>query len=228
MRRRMYNRNIFSDLFRYKDAVRQTPFTDESLCWPMSFLYCCLRRYIINENKVIDVNENTPISRHSILPNNLYRMIPVVNKELGVLLLSIAPQVIYKDENNNYSIVLFNPYKTKDRCSSLALCNTWLLEECTTPIQLGVWQEIAKNIHHFVCEKTNSPNLLWTDLDGCGKAYADVFQVIIHIVRVEAGMKRAKIYHPVIQLDYTILDHDYLLFGDDKENFDHCHAVTNR
>jgi hypothetical protein len=215
----MYQRQIYDDYYTKTDAIKRTPFTADGYCWPMSFIGCqCRRMELTAARKVVGIQETSSERVPSI--TELHRTIPIASENDRILIQTHCPHLIVDDK-----LVLFNPFKT---CISRVnnICR-YELDEAKTVGQLNAWQRAGELVHEYVQVVSEKPDLDVHDFIGCGIAYANTFQVWVHILRVECQLEETHSFRPERFLP-NAMDHIYILFGDNQGNHQHAHAVTNR
>jgi len=215
----MYQREVYNDFYTKTDALKRTPFTDEGYCWPMAFLGCQCRRLEMTPTKeIVGISETHPTRAPVVTP--LHRTVPITNALDIPWIQCYSPHLIADDK-----IVLFNPYKkVKARVNNKY---EYFLDDAETVGELNTWKRASQIIHEHVKVFSNQPDLDVHDFLGCGKAYADVFHVWIHILRVECQLEETHSFRPDSFLP-NAMDHIYVLFGDNEGNHQHAHAITNR
>lgn len=234
-KKRMYLRNVYSQMYERGLALRKVPFTEEGLCFPMAFLFCQCRRHVMHpeEDRIIDVLETTSHAesfRIEKIQGKPYHTIPLVNQAHQLYFLRYFKQIV---TSNSQHLVLFNPYKTEQPRAEYDWeeGKRYVVDEADTESKLRAWILAARLIHQYVEEQSHQ----WVDyhdVETCCQAYANVFQVHIHILRVATQMQQTHLFSPQILpegLMYpTHTDHIYILFGDADGNYEHCHSVTHR
>ena len=118
--------------------------------------------------------------------------------------------------------IICNPHKTKKTANG-RVTEYYLNEDLNTAYKTS-WVLGAKALHQYVKKKKGNDNLDVTYLSTI-QAYADVFNIVIHVLRVECQLHETDIFIPESKI---ITKHVYVLFGDSEGNYEHCHAVTNR
>lgn len=228
----MYVRSIYNEWYTHTNALKRVPDTAEELCWPMAFLGCEVRRLNLSEDKrkVIDVCESKGEFMFSPLlqlpANTLYHHIPIPEdqQELGENIARHCAHFVQKI-NDQWHLVIFNPYKiSKQRVNNRY---EYYLDEAQTMGQLDMWIAAAKIIHTYVELEVEKPVNVH-HFGECGEAYAKVFGVFIHILRVECQLEQTHLFSPPEDLEEKHMDHIYLVFGDGDGNPYHCHTVTHR
>ena len=239
-----YRRTIYNNIYTHDKTLKQTPMTTDGLCFPMAFLGCQLRRWFLDENGVaVDICE----TKHKKNPcyfreapteeNFLIPLCEVSTNPTGdtAFLRRHGSQFITEKTNEENGqkegyLVLFNPYKTKASSTEQAIGREFTLEEATIKYELDAWVKVAKYVHKYV-EMVMGMTIDVHDFDGCIPHYAQVFQVNIHILRVECQLLETDLFTPEQPLlNPNHEDHVYIVFGDGEGdgNRDHCHAVTHR
>ena len=224
VKKRMFVRSIHDEFYTQINALKKTPNTEEKLCFPMSFMGCGVRTYVFTDNVCTSVEENKGCRK--ITRNNIqdYFEVPIITTlgiEEGVKLRNdIArnlPQFSFRD-----SLVVCNPYKQPSVMNGNRV-STYVLEESTSLFHKQNWVSAAKCLHKYVESKKG------VELDvhqlSTIQAYADVFDVVIHVLRVECQLFETEVFVPESR---RLNKHIYVLFGDSEGNYEHCHAVTNR
>jgi hypothetical protein len=215
----MYQREIYADFYSKTDALKRTPFTDEGYCWPMAFLGCqCRRLELTAARKIVGISETKPNREPHV--TSLHRTIPITNELDKQWIQTHSPHLISGD-----NLVLFNPYKKiKRRVNNVY---EYFVDDAETVGELNTWKRAGQIIHEYVRTSSNQPELDVHDFIGCGKAYSNVFNVWIHILRVECQLEETHSFRPVEYLP-NVMDHIYIVFGDHEGNYQHANAVTNR
>lgn len=218
----MYCRQIYDDYYTKTDALKRTPVTPDQQCWPMAFLSCQLRRIHLDETKqkVIQLEETKRES--NLVPSTLHRSIELENFEDRLLFTQHAPHFV---DPLNPALILFHPFKKiKQRVNNVY---EYFLNDAETVGELNAWVRAAEILHTYVEQQleraVNKNNLVEV-----GQAYADVFEVYIHVLRVECQLEETNLFCPAVTLQDTIMDHIYIVLGDNQGNSEHAHAVTNR
>ena len=226
----MYVRRIYDDFYTKHGALKKTPATAQGLCFPMAFLGCQNRRVFLHEGgKVWKVEETKANLRpqNRVLPGLMNRTVWIRSREDGTLIRTQTPH-LYHSKNNYSHVVLFNPYKTITVFTEKKY--EYKLEEAETEGQLKAWSRAAEVVHDHV-ERTLDRRVNVHDMQTCIQAYADVFQVHIHILRVECQLQQTDLFIPATNpraMGHDVEDHVYIVFGDGDGNYQHCHAVCNR
>lgn len=226
----MYVRRIYDDFYTKHGALKKTPSTAQGLCFPMAFLGCQNRRVFLHDDGNVWKVEETkavlrPRNRH--IPSLLNRLVWIRSREDAALIRTHAFHM-YTFKNNYPHIVLFHPYKT---ITSFTQCKyEYKLDEAETEGALNAWVRAAEIIHEHV-ETTLGTPVDVHDFNTCVQAYANVFQVHIHILRVECQLQQTELFVPATNprsMAHDVEDHIYVVFGDGDGNYQHCHAVCNR
>jgi len=225
---RMIVRSIHDEFYTKLDVMKKTPFTVEKLCFPMSFMGCGIRTYVMTNGKCTDILENKGCRK--ITRNNISDYFEVSNiaiildnvplgRKLKNDILLHLPQYSYKE-----GFVVCNPYKQPDGPMVGNRPSKYLLEEATAPFHRQTWIDTAKCLHKYVQVQKGVPDLPVDQVSSI-QAYADVFNVVIHVLRVECQLHETEVFVPESK---NITKHIYVVFGDAEGNYEHCHAVTNR
>ena len=138
---------------------------------------------------------------------------------------------------STYWMTLFYPYRqlaktVNRRKTRVNPHQIYSLEDASIGYHRNAWIQCwlfaAQLVHQHVQRKLFR-EVDHTDFFDCCQAYADVFHVHIHILRVETMMSQTHFFRPETRrLLEPTQDHIYILFGDAEGNFEHCHAITNR
>ena len=231
----LYKRAIFSSFFTEEDSLLKIPFTEENLCWPMAFMMCRCRELTIDyENQqVTGIQESfgKPYFRtREDMEEKPFVTLPISDVTVYRFIYRYAPRLIFyprylnrMTESDQY-LILFNCFKTKSQNQK------YVYEEIESPNQLTAWKKAASCLHQYV-ERMSNRSIDHTNFYECGQFYANCFQVFIHILRVETMLQQTHFFQPVDEQGEVLLlpkmKHIYLLFGDERGNYNHCHAVTN-
>lgn len=226
-KKKMYQRTIYDDFYTNTNALKKTPDTAEGLCWPMAFLACQLRRHGLDETgeKIITLKE-TEAEKNPHTPTPLHRTIPI-HSEADIRLFTTHSPHICCQHNGELQLLLFNPYRVV--VSRVDNVYKYRLEDAQTLGELDAWKTAARLIHAHVEIKKGVPVNMHNFYESL-QAYADVFEVHIHVLRVECQLNESHVFHPssTEETPPRFIDHIYVVFGDAEGNFHHAHAVTNR
>ena len=251
-KRRMYHRSIQEQMYTRSMALRKVPFTEGKWCFPMAFVFSQCRRWKFDNGKVVEIQESKPLQGPLTLPQ--LHAGPYFVFDLASLADHAGQYLDLKSQYqrwnrrnktnvpvmrgpNAYSqqtlfgeslpIVIFNPFKTPmNYHAARSDIKEYRLDEASTPQELEDWIWLARQIHAFV-EKTQQRRLDHTLFYECVQAYADTFQVHIHVFRHFSITEEANCFYPSHPSSF-FLDHVYVYFGDEEGNFEHCHSVTSR
>jgi len=219
VKRKMWMRTDLDQCFINSKALLYIPQTIEKLCFPMAFMTAQCRLLKKNtEGKIIDVEETKPNEfwNQNQPPSELNMYVKLPSLKLIVQLHTHLSNLVHKDK-----LVLFNPYKKKRNQQS----SEFLKEQFQTPIQLSLFVQLAKYLHEYV-EQVVNREVDVNNLQEVGKAYAEAFQVHIHIRRFETQGIENQVFLPHNRPLETER-HICLMLTSMEDTYDHCHSVTN-
>ena len=248
-KKRMYIRNVHSQLYTQSLALRKVPITEDEWCFPMAFLFAQCRRMVFNEDgtEIEHVIETEGIQK--VNPERLeqlpYRVIDVSDRQsaftyyqsetkyktMSKVMKSNIPlqqsTVAFHYDQQGYRefpVVIFNPIKSYVTVNGK---REYKLEEWTSAQDILQWKALAQLVHAYVERQVDHP-VDRNDFYSCCQQYATVFSVHIHIFRCKYLLQESNCFYPPQETNPKYLDHIYLLFGDEEGNHEHCHSVTHR
>ena len=197
-------------------GLLEIPITDSKLCFVMAFLTCQCRQLIKNESGVIySIIESVGTEKGEDIHSFPNQLILCEDDNLAEKLLQYLPQYINSDDQ----IVLFNPFKYHlNRSTSIKV---WL----DTPQKLNTFILLAKYIHQYV-ENQLQHQVTFTNLEEVAQAYADVFQVYIHIRRFQLRAQQSKVYFPTtspLNESHIVI----MISNNDENEYAHADSVTH-
>ena len=245
LKKKMYYPNINNDWYTSTNALKKVPFTNENMCFPMAFLYSQCRRLTFDPetmSRVVDVQETKMRGgdRHNVeqylltrtqFPDLPYQYLEISEEEYHYFHLHLPHLVVHEEPGPPYWLVLFYPYRRKG--SNRSQSNQCFQFEDWDPgfhrnSWVQAWLRAATLLHRHV-QRTLQREVDATDFNDCCQCYADVFQVHLHILKVETLMNQTHFFRPQTRpWLHGSQDHIYVLFGDADGNYDHCHAITHR
>lgn len=218
-KRKMWMRTNIDQCFIHNHSLLYIPKTIEKLCFPMAFITAQCRILQKNEQgKIINIEESKPCETWNIVqpPSDNYLYISIQDLAFIEKLKIHLPQMIHRDQ-----LVLFNPYKKKANPRNSA----YLKEQFQTQIELNLFIELAKLVHKQA-ELILNREIDVNNLQDVGNAYAEAFQVHIHIRRFETQGMENKVFlaqNRPIESERHIC----LMLTSMDEIYDHCHSVTH-
>jgi len=208
-KKKMYNRSKLECIFKEDKTLLNIPrIPDKGICFPMAFLSCQCRNLIRGSTGTIThvVESSSEFRGNNLTDKECYSFIPCPEL-LQVQLQADLPFFICKDQ-----IILFNPYIIQP--------------EYLNQRQLALWIQLVEYIHQYVQSKLDRV-INMNNLEEVCVAYAEVFQVIIHIRRLEIqGNRHQFFYHPTRKTALTAEKHITLMLVDEC-NVDHCHSMLD-
>ena len=199
-KKKMYYRNINDDWYTTTNALKKVPFTDENMCFPMAFLYCQCRRLKFDETltQVIDVQEtkmkgeNRSHQEQYLLTRDEIEVLPyqyleISEEEYQYFYFHLRHLVLQEEAGPPYSLILFYPYRRKCRRPSQSN-QVYEAEDWDPTFHRNVWVQAwlrAAMIVHRHVQRTLQREVDPTDFNDCCQCYADVFQVHLHVLKVE-------------------------------------------
>ena len=80
IKKQMFVRSIHDEFYTKIDALKKTPFTEENLCFPMSFMGCGIRTYTMQNGVCTGITENKGVK--TITRNNVKDYIQICTRDM--------------------------------------------------------------------------------------------------------------------------------------------------
>lgn len=228
---KMWRRCHTDDWFFNNAAMMYTPFTVDNLCFAMSFVIAQCR-YLKKDaqGKIIDVLESPPSYQWERIPQTIQRSMDAYlffHPNNQAILQQLDQNIegfhfLYRDQ-----LVLFNPCKPFEANGRYATSRTFIRDVKNMRTDFfDSWvllaQATVSEAEHRLGRNINIQNL-----DDIGPAFAEAFQVHIHIRRTQLCGEQSEVFRPTNYPNHEHERHISIMFGDSEGNHEHCHAVTN-
>ena len=202
---KMYNRISLNDIFEKDNTLLNIPHTMEKICFPMAFLSSQCRYFEKNASgTILEIIESGSQLKGSYIKNkkpNLFIACPP-----HLLCLQVFFPCFYFENQ----ICLFNCYKIDLKKLS--------------PSHLTVWIQLCQYIHHYV-ETILQHEVDMNNLEEVCNAYCEVFDVIIHIRRMELQGHRVHYYFH--QNTNSAERHVTIMLTNHNDEYDHCYSFLD-
>ena len=208
--KKMWNHICVEDLF-FQKYLFMIPIREVGHCFIMAFLVSQCRTYIYHESNLIHIEETQPKQNGNDCHNDKGY---IYLNDLPTALIPFMKQHLPFLINDQNQFILFNPYKPEGKV------NSWETNE-----QLQILDFLAIFILDYV-QRHYTATIDEEDLLSVGQAFATVFQMYIHIHRLECQSVEIECFHGSNQpLDKERHLHIMLQYQEDET--DHCHGILD-